>query len=1082
MREWTLRKGQPAGLHADPDCIGIGQVLNRDAGGSALSRQNAQETLEPKSGFRVNLSRHRRNLLVLGLVGANLLVFALSGYSLYQSRQQYERLAETQTRNVASALDQNISGSIQKVDLALRTVADELERQLAGKGIDEEAMNAVLARQGQRLPEVDAIHAADAEGVVILGKGVHRKDRFSWADRELFAFHRDHAEGRLHISRPLMGRINKMYVIAVSRRYNYPDGRFAGVVSAPIPLRHFSQLLSGFDLGAHGTMNLRASDLGLIARFPALADQPAGQVGNTAVSPKGRQLLESGVRTATYRTPTSSDGLARIFTFHRLRDAPMLVIAGAASEDYLAGWMIEVYQSVAMALGFLLLSGLSGGGLFRLLADAEGRERKLAQSVKTGQRQLDNLKRLNEIAALSHLPLPEQLQKALEVSADLFGLEFGIVSQVRGDTYRVLSQVSPPGTLKNGQEFPFGATYCNITLAGDGVLAISHMGASPHATHPCYREFKLEAYIGAPIRVDGLPFGTVNFSSPHRYSREFDDSDKEFLALLARWVSSAIERDTAQQQLASSQRQLQTIIETEPECVKVLAPDGTLRQMNRAGLDMLEADSLEDLLGSNLAHTLLPSYRDAFKALNERVNRGESGTLEFEITGLKGGHHWLETHAVPMRDGEGRITGLLGVTRDITEKKTVAAELDVHRHHLEDLVNVRTSELVLAKEAAEAANVAKSAFLANMSHEIRTPLNAITGMAHLIRRSGVTPQQADRLDKINTAGDHLLEIINAVLDLSKIEAGKFVLEQAPVSIGGIMGNVASILHERARAKGLCLRVEEPHVPGNLLGDPTRLQQALLNYATNAVKFTESGAITLRVSTVAETDSRVQLRFEVADTGIGIAPELVGKLFSAFEQADNSTTRQYGGTGLGLAITRKLAQLMGGDAGVASTPGSGSRFWFTAWLVKNTSATAAEAPRSSGAAEETLARECRGRRVLLAEDEAVNREITLELLEDVGLVVEIAEDGLAALEQAAGKDYDLILMDMQMPAMDGLEATRRIRQMARGADVAIVAMTANAFAEDKARCIEAGMNDFIAKPVEPQALFSTVLKCLSKPRS
>ncbi len=382
---------------------------------------------------------------------------------------------------------------------------------------------------------------------------------------------------------------------------------------------------------------------------------------------------------------------------------------------------------------------------------------------------------------------------------------------------------------------------------------------------------------------------------------------------------------------------------------------------------------------------------------------------------------------------------------------------------------------------AEAANAAKSAFLANMSHEIRTPLGAITGMAYLIRRSQVTPQQAGWLTQLELAAQHLLELINAVLDLSKIESGRLALDEVAVSVPRITANVMSMLQGAAAARQLALKVDTQPLPRGLVGDAARLQQALLNYVGNAIKFTPAGAVTVRTECVEETAAGALLRFEVQDTGIGIAPEVLPRLFTAFEQADSSTSRQYGGTGLGLAIVRQLARLMGGDAGASSRPGQGSTFWFTARLRKG-ERVPAPVPFASSAAHLRLLQEFAGARLLVVDDDAVNREVTLALMGSALPQVEAVSDGLQAVQRATLQPYDLILMDLQMPGIDGLETSRRIRGLPGGAATAIVALTANAFDEDRRRCLEAGMDDFLTKPVLPELLFETVLRWLLRARA
>ena len=543
-------------------------------------------------------------------------------------------------------------------------------------------------------------------------------------------------------------------------------------------------------------------------------------------------------------------------------------------------------------------------------------------------------------------------------------------------------------------------------------------------------------------------------------------------------VAERARAEAANAALRASQAQLRKLaqaVEQGSESIIITDVEGRIEYVNEAFVRQT-GYAREEVLGRN--PRLLQSGRtprEDFHQLWQALTAGRTWRGCFVNRRRDGSEYIDSAVTMPLRDDAGHVTHYVSVQEDVTEKTRMAEELDAHRHHLEELVRRRTAELDQARAAAETASRAKSAFLANMSHEIRTPMNAILGLTHLLTREEPTPQQASRLSKIEGAARHLLSIINDILDLSKIEAGKLRLEERDFAVQALLDHVRSIVGDSASAKGLEVEIDTDQTPLWLRGDDTRVRQALLNYAGNAVKFTARGRIMLRAKLLEQQDERVLVLFEVEDTGVGIEPAQLPRLFEAFEQADASTTRKHGGTGLGLAITRRLAALMGGEAGARSTLGQGSVFWFTAWLGRGQ-------PLCSGtpqlaAAEAELRLHHAGARLLLAEDNFVNREVAQELLHGAGLEVDVAEDGREALEKLQRQHYDLVLMDVQMPVMDGLEATRALRARPEFAALPVLAMTANAFDEDRAACLAAGMDDFVAKPVDPEGMYATLLKWL-----
>ncbi len=542
---------------------------------------------------------------------------------------------------------------------------------------------------------------------------------------------------------------------------------------------------------------------------------------------------------------------------------------------------------------------------------------------------------------------------------------------------------------------------------------------------------------------------------------------------------------TTQSELKAAELRYKELYDRAPVGYCTLDADSVILEHNLFTNHLLDRPDL-DLVGKKLSDYILAEDQDIYYLHTKKLT--QINVPEYcELRLLKASDDviWVMFNQSLIETVHDKPFYYLAIS-DISKRKAMQIDLDNHYENINKLVELRTLELMTVKEQAEAANLAKSAFLAKISHEIRTPMAAIIGLTHLLKRSAFNSDQANKLAQIDVSAKHLLSIINDILDLSKIEAGKMQMDTVDFHLSEVLDNVSIIIKQTADTKGLNIIIDQGHVPQHLVGDPTRLRQALLNLASNAVKFTHKGSIVIKTELLEDNNQQLLVRFAVTDSGIGINPDDIKILFQDFVQGEHSRDDNIGSSGLGLSITKRLAELMNGKVGVSSRVGVGSTFWFTARLQRytlenndNPLPLPLPLPLEDSNSEILLSQHHQGTHILLVEDNIIIREIIQELLHDAGIVIDIAIDGVSAIEKAKLKVYDLILMDIQMPTMNGLEATKNIRSLSAWTAQPIIALTANAFTEDRAACIEAGMNDFLAKPIAPKTLFETLHKWLPR---
>lgn len=965
---------------------------------------------------KLRLCQGRASLIAFGAAAVAALALCFGAYLWIEYATQVAG-AQRSTEKLTLALEEHTQAIFDNVDNTLRSTAGQITTAVSRGENQTDVAPTILYRNvaGQR--PIHSLSLRDTSGHVTFLTASASAPMNDTSGNDYFRVHRDEEIGTAFIGKPIRSQVTGEWVIPVSRRLNGANGEFSGVLVAAVQLNFFADFFRSLQIGKHGIVSLFRSDGTILVR------EPAGDfIGKSiAANPLFAEYLKLSP-TGSYRLQTRTDGIERVVSYRSMQAPPLVVSVGVALDDTLADWYrdLKIFGAIWLVCAMVLTACTV------LMARQANRQTAAERSA-----------RQHAIAASRARAL---LTDAIEKIKDGFVLYDGedrlvMINSIARDWDPGFAAVAVPGASR-ADLIRAAAKTGRIEDEEGGIEAIVHDRLEGSHTD---RERTAERHVaGRWYRVTERPTGDGGLVVLRTDITELKEA------------SVRLDEARAAAQAAADQYRL--LAENTTDMITRVSRDGIRLYTSPACLPLL-GYSPEEMTGRSVFEINHPN--DAYisrQAIHELSDGASSRAVTVRFRRKDGTTVWVEAQMTAIRDaGSDKLREIVTVVRNIDKRKAI-----------ED-------QLALAKEAAEAANQAKSNFLATMSHEIRTPMNAVLGIASLLAESKLDDQQREHIGTLQASARSLLGLLNDILDYSKIEAGRIELEQMNFSPAAVIDGAVSILTDVAQQKDLSLSTHiAPDVPPMVRGDQHRLRQILLNLVNNAIKFTPHGRIDIRLSCMRQDDELAELGFEVQDTGVGISEDVQNRLFQPFTQADSSVSRKYGGSGLGLSISRRLVTLMGGEIGVRSAPGEGSTFWFRVVLPPSSNVVEIQPGIPEITASDNKLR------ILLVEDVEVNRRIATLMLKAAGHTVDSVADGALAVDAVRTNAYDLVLMDLQMPGMDGYEATTRIRALDNDRKtVPILAMTANAMQDDVRRCREAGMNGHIAKPIEKATLLQAV---------